>query len=150
MVLRLMACSPRRSLVPPSPVDLSPGLKPASGASGPHVFAVRLRRLRQKAPSTATATRPALLTFAQRPSEWDGMVVDIALICISVNQNIRQIRIFLRLGPDRALNNLVSRPRHGVAAAVPKQKYRKRPHAKEESTPFAALLLRCAPGQEKK
>src|SRR5665213_2863823 len=118
MVLRLMACSPRRSLVPPSPVDLSPGLKPASGASGPHVFAVRLRRLRQKAPSTATATRPALLTFAQRPSEWDGMVVDIALICISVNQNIRQIRIFLRLGPDRALNNLVSRPRHGVAAAV--------------------------------
>jgi hypothetical protein len=42
----------------------------------------------------ATAARPALLTFAQRPSEWDGMAVDIAVICISVNQNISKIRTF--------------------------------------------------------
>jgi hypothetical protein len=48
--LRLMACSPRRSLFPPSPVDLSTDLTPASGASGPHVFAVRLGRLRQRHP----------------------------------------------------------------------------------------------------
>ena len=43
-------------------------------------------------------SRPALLTFAQRPPEWNGMAVDIALICISVNQNILKIRTFLRLG----------------------------------------------------
>jgi hypothetical protein len=30
-----------------------------------------------EAPSASTAARPALLTFAQRPSEWDGMASDI-------------------------------------------------------------------------
>jgi hypothetical protein len=33
----------------------------------------------------------------QSCSEWDGMVVDITLICISVNQNILKIRRFFAL-----------------------------------------------------
>src|ERR1700730_7444806 len=37
------------------------------GVSGPHDFAVRVRRPRLKAPSASTASRPALVTIAKRP-----------------------------------------------------------------------------------
>jgi hypothetical protein len=46
--------------------------------------------------------------------DWDGMVVDIALICISVNQNIPRNRIFVRLG----VNALMSQTRYSVTSAA--------------------------------
>jgi hypothetical protein len=44
-----------------SPVShvLLPPSTPTSGASGPHVFAVRLGRARQSQPQASTATRPS-------------------------------------------------------------------------------------------
>jgi len=42
------------------------------GVSGPHDFAVRIRRPRLKAPSASTASRPALVTIAKRPSSGTG------------------------------------------------------------------------------
>src|SRR6202043_4221529 len=42
------------------------------GVSGPHDFTVRVRRPRLKAPSASTASRPALVTIAKRPSSGAG------------------------------------------------------------------------------
>jgi hypothetical protein len=42
------------------------------GASGPHDFAVRLKRVRLAAPSASTASRPAFVTIASRPSVGTG------------------------------------------------------------------------------
>jgi hypothetical protein len=39
------------------------------GASGPHDFTVRKLALSSEAPPTSTASRPALVTIANRPSE---------------------------------------------------------------------------------
>jgi hypothetical protein len=39
------------------------------GASGPHDFSVRIRRARLAAPSTSTASRPALMTLRNAPPE---------------------------------------------------------------------------------
>jgi hypothetical protein len=45
-------------------------------ASGPHDFAVRLTCCSSKAPSASTASRPAFVTIASRPSvEQDGAVI---------------------------------------------------------------------------
>ena len=41
-------------------------------ASGPHDFAVRLKRCSSKAPSASTASRPAFVTTAKRPSSGTG------------------------------------------------------------------------------
>jgi hypothetical protein len=41
------------------------------GASGPHDFTVRIRTVRQGT-SASTASHPALVTIAKRPSNWDG------------------------------------------------------------------------------
>src|SRR6202049_4908666 len=46
------------------------------GVSGPHDFAVRVRRPRLKAPSAAAASRPALVTIAKRPSSGTGRRTD--------------------------------------------------------------------------
>jgi hypothetical protein len=58
-------------------------------ASGPHVFAVRSTRLRQKASpgmmpfvkgtSASTATRPTFVTLADAPCR-DGMAIEMSLI----------------------------------------------------------------------
>jgi hypothetical protein len=57
-----------------------PRLEASIGCIGTTRFCRPPRAPQSKALSTATATRPALLTFAQRPSEWDGMKRDIAVI----------------------------------------------------------------------
>jgi hypothetical protein len=42
------------------------------GMSGPHDFAVRVGAARLAAPSASTASRPAFVTIASRPSKKDG------------------------------------------------------------------------------
>ena len=82
--LRLIARSPRRpAFLPPSLLRslLPRNLMPASGhqdhtpspsASVPFV----------KGTSASTASRPAFVTIAKRPSEWDGTAADIDLIWV--------------------------------------------------------------------
>src|SRR5579862_7430080 len=50
------------------------------GVSGPHDFAVRLKRCSSKAPSASTASRPASVTIASRPLGRNGTVEGIDLI----------------------------------------------------------------------
>src|ERR1700722_12619284 len=62
-----------RACLPPSTMRIIPQkLDTSVGVSGPHDFAVRLKRLSSIAPSASTASRPAPVTIASRPSEWDG------------------------------------------------------------------------------
>jgi len=91
MALRLITCSPRRTaLLPP----LRPGksnapkcMDASNAASGPHVFTVRLSCARQ-----AQFQRPPLpvprCDDGQRPSEWDGMGMDMHRFVTSEKQNI--------------------------------------------------------------
>jgi hypothetical protein len=76
VVLRLTSCSPRRSgfLVTVAPEKLaSQELDAGVEASGPHDFAVRLSLRSSVAALASTASRPAFVTIASRPSVWDGM-----------------------------------------------------------------------------
>jgi hypothetical protein len=50
------------------------------GASGPHDFAVRELSAFVNAPLTSTASRPAFVTIASRPSVWDEMAKDMQVI----------------------------------------------------------------------
>jgi hypothetical protein len=78
VVLRLTSCSPRRSgfLVTVAPEKLaSQELDAGVEASGPHDFAVRLSLRSSVAALASTASRPAFVTIASRPSVWDGMDV---------------------------------------------------------------------------
>ena len=81
VVLRLISCSPRR---PGSFATVARAprreLAASVGASGPHVFAVRMPALSSLAPPASTASRPASVTIASRPSEWDGMGESIMLL----------------------------------------------------------------------
>jgi hypothetical protein len=43
------------------------------GASGPHDFAVRTLAPSSEAPPASTASQPASVTIAKRPSDRDGM-----------------------------------------------------------------------------
>src|SRR5882757_7586165 len=49
------------------------------GASGPHDFAVRIKRCSSLSASASTASRPALMTLRNAPL-WDRTVSDILLI----------------------------------------------------------------------
>jgi hypothetical protein len=73
----------RRSAdLPPPPEELPPPAR----RPRQDVRTTRLHRPRQapssKAPFTSTATRPASVTSAKRPSEWDGLARDIAVIWV--------------------------------------------------------------------
>src|SRR5579864_3327308 len=75
MVLRLISRSPRGPgfLAPVAPEKFaSQELDASVGASGPHDFAVRIERPRLKALPASTASRPASVTFASRPSKGTG------------------------------------------------------------------------------
>src|SRR6202166_3892388 len=76
-----------RAFLPPSPALLSANLTPASGcqdhtsspsASAPFVIGA----------SAAIASRPASVTIASRPSEWDGTANHIARFSFLINRNI--------------------------------------------------------------
>jgi hypothetical protein len=79
----LIPCSPRRPgffatvvRAPERELDAS------VAASGPHVFAVRLGAVRLTALRRPSHPRPASVTTANRPSEWDGMARDIEVIWV--------------------------------------------------------------------
>ena len=58
-----------RACLPPSPAKVAfHELDASVGAPGPHDFAVRIERPSSKAPSASTASRPASVTIASRPS----------------------------------------------------------------------------------
>jgi hypothetical protein len=57
-------------------------LTPAIGASGPHDFAVRLRRARQSQLSRPPLPDPRFVTNAHTPLWWDGMAIEVKLICL--------------------------------------------------------------------
>ena len=67
------------------------------GVSGPHDFAVRLKRHSSKAPSASTASRPTSVTIAKRPSVGTGPNQNIAVStgpssAISENQKLAAVR----------------------------------------------------------
>jgi hypothetical protein len=67
------------------------------GASGPHAFAVRLQRRSSLAPSASTASRPASVTIASRPSvgqDGEGYAGDLGQMGTG---------IFLQTGLDRQI-----------------------------------------------
>jgi hypothetical protein len=89
MVLTVYTCSPRRSGLglSPSLALLSANLTPAlrrqdhtilPSASAPFVIGA----------SASIAARPASVTIANRPSEWDGMANHIAQFSLLKNRNI--------------------------------------------------------------
>jgi len=59
----------------------SQALDASIGASGPHDFAVRINAIRQRR-LASTASRPAFVTIAKRPSEWDGTAQIIKVIWV--------------------------------------------------------------------
>ena len=62
-----------RALLLPSPAESSSAdLTPSVGVSGPHDFAVRQHARSPIAPSASTASRPASVTIASRPSSETG------------------------------------------------------------------------------
>src|ERR1700733_15017687 len=60
--------------------DTSAKLDASVGASGPPDVAVRERSAFVNAPLTSTASRPAFVTMASRPSVWDEMAKDMQVI----------------------------------------------------------------------
>src|SRR5512142_3070113 len=94
--------APRRSaFLPPSSADHFRELDASIGASGPHDFAVRKHTLSSVAWFASTASRPAFVTIAKRPSERDGTAADIDLIWV-----FGKSEYFLRKGVDRLLGDL--------------------------------------------
>ena len=84
-----------RAFLPPSPARMaSRELDASVGASGPHDFAVRKPALSSLAPPASTASRPAAVTIACRPSvgrNGDGYKSDLGKA---------RTEIFLRKGLD--------------------------------------------------
>jgi hypothetical protein len=74
MVLRLIAYSPRRPgfLASVAREQDARELDASVGASGPHAFAVRLRRIRQSAIRVHRIPPPTFVTIAKRPSSEAG------------------------------------------------------------------------------
>src|SRR6266436_9246601 len=73
MVLRLTSRSPRLPrFLTPSPALLLTGLTPTIGASEPHDFAVRKQTAFVSRAAASTASRPAFVTIASRPSIGTG------------------------------------------------------------------------------
>src|ERR1700726_2901072 len=82
-----------RAFLPPSPAKVAfRELDASVGASGPHVFAVRMPALSSLAPPASTASRPASVTIASRPSEWDGMGESIMLLPPRRQEQFRKFR----------------------------------------------------------
>jgi hypothetical protein len=70
-----------RAFLPPSPSRIAPQeLDTSVGVSGPHDFAVRVNVVRLATHPASTASRPAFVTIASRPSVWDGMALNVPLI----------------------------------------------------------------------
>jgi hypothetical protein len=70
--LRLITCSPRRpGFLPPSSARLSANLTPASGCRAHTSLPYARTRCRLKRSPASTAARPANVTIATRPSQWD-------------------------------------------------------------------------------
>src|SRR3984893_16644867 len=85
-----------RALLPPSSAKIAfRELDTSVGVSGPHDFAVRLTRRSSAAPSASTASRPAAVTIACRPSVGrDGEAYKSDL-------GLARTGIFLRMRLDR-------------------------------------------------
>ena len=98
-----------RACLPPSPAEVDfRELDASVGASGPHDFAVRIRRRSSIAPPASTASRPASVTIASRPS----VGRDGGRYRFDLGQ--AESGIFLRKGLDRQSTDLpvgqISRP----------------------------------------
>jgi len=62
-----------RAFLPPSPTKVAfRKLDTSVGVSGPHAFAVRKSAPSSEAPPASTASRPAFVTIASRPSKGTG------------------------------------------------------------------------------
>ena len=69
-----------RAFLPPSPADHSANLTPASGRQD-HTTSPSASQARSSfAPLASTASRPAFVTIAKRPSVWDGTAGVLKLI----------------------------------------------------------------------
>jgi len=69
-----------RACLPPSPAASSRELDASVGASGPHDFAVRLKRPSSESASASTASRPAFVTLRNAPL-WNRTARVVNLIC---------------------------------------------------------------------
>ena len=79
-------------------------LTPAIGASGPHDFAVRFSRARQSQLSRPSLPDPRFVTNAHTPLWWDGMAIEVKLICLR-----DQARSYATHWHDGQLSKCVSR-----------------------------------------
>ena len=92
----LYVISPVIGLLTPSLAKRSRQFDASAEASGPHDFAVRIKRHSSKAPPASTASRLTSVTIAKRPSERDGTaginkaVSTRASSTISENQKLRE------------------------------------------------------------
>jgi hypothetical protein len=75
--------------------DTSAKLDASVGASGPHDFAVRKLALSSEAPLASTASRPAFVTIAKRPSVGTGRRINKTV------STERRNEIFFSAGMDR-------------------------------------------------
>ena len=68
--------------VTPRKRELPKNLTPAIGASGPHDFAVRFSHARQSQLWRPSLPDPRFVTNAHTPLWWDGMAIEVKLICL--------------------------------------------------------------------
>jgi hypothetical protein len=85
-----------RAFLPPSPADRSTDLTPASGCQD-HTVLPSASAPFVKSASASTASRPAFVTIAKRPSHRAGRRQ------FYTDLGFRKIRIFLQMGLDTAL-----------------------------------------------
>ena len=78
--------------VAPKKRELLANLTPATGASGPHGFAVRVTRPSSKAQSASTAPRPNVSDDGQRPLSRDGMASNTQVIWVWSQGQFLKIR----------------------------------------------------------
>ena len=69
-----------RAFLSPSPAALAADLTSASRRQD-HTTSPSASALFVRSASASTASRPAFVTIASRPSEWDGTVADRKVIC---------------------------------------------------------------------
>jgi len=104
-----------RAFLSPSLADIAANLTPASRRQD-HTTSPSASALSSRAPLASTASRPAFVTIASRPSVWDGTVADIKLIWVRWQAQFLKFRNYFeqehpeRVGHRRWFNRRIGRP----------------------------------------
>ena len=104
-----------RAFLSPSLADIAANLTPASRRQD-HTTSPSASALSSRAPLASTASRPAFVTIASRPSVWDGTVADIKLIWVWRQAQFLKFRNYFeqehpeKVGHRRWFNRRIGRP----------------------------------------